>query len=273
MKMLNIEAHTIVIVACSALVGGCDFERPVSQTEMRQAMDEVVLTGEAQSLEDDIIEITTNFTIGEGVAAIAREVREFAQSQIPCSTVTSPEPGSLVIDFGDLNDGCEYRGRTFAGVVAVQWEQTDEAVLVTHSYQGVTNGRVTLDGDALVTWNDRTRRVETDLRFTGENATVEVQGDRTQTPLGGIGDGIRVDGERQWTGPAGSWDLDIDGVEFRPVDPVPQAGSYTLTTPADKVVSLSFERVDEDTIAVTMTGPRRERVFHVTRAGNVKDMS
>ncbi len=56
------------------------------------------------------------------------------------------------------------------------------------------------------------------------------------------------------------------------VDPVPQSGSYTLDTPEGKLVSLFFERVDDDTIAVTFSGNRRQdRVFHVSKSGQVTD--
>lgn len=249
---------------------GCDLGADgATATEMREAMDEVALTGEAQGLEDGIVEITTSFTIGDGVEAIVEEVRAFAESQAPCSTVESPEPGTLVIDFGVLDDGCEYRGKTYAGVATVTFEVTDDAVLVDHAYAGITNGRVTLDGDARVTWQDRSRRVETDFTFTGENGTLEVNSDRTQTPLGGIGDGIEVVGTRDWTSARGTWALDIDDVQMRAADPVPQAGAYSLTTPQEHVLGLSFERIDEDTIEVTMTGGRRDRVFRVTSLGEV----
>lgn len=266
-KNLGLGIGLSLALGASACDLGTD---EATATEMRQAMDEVALTGEAQGLEDGLVEITTSFTIGAGVEAIVEEVRSFAESQAPCSTVESPEPGTLVIDFGVLGDSCAYRGKTYAGVATVTFEVTDDAVLVTHAYDGITNGRVTLDGDARVTWQDRSRRVETDLTFTGEHGTLEVESDRTQTPLGGLGDGIQVVGTRDWTSPRGSWALDIDDVQMRAVDPVPQAGSYSLTTPQEHVLGLSFERIDEDTIEVTMTGGRRDRVFQVTSIGDVE---
>jgi hypothetical protein len=72
---------------------------------------------------------------------------------------------------------------------------------------------------------------------------------------------------RSWTGPAGRWDLAIDGVELRWVDPVPQAGSYTLATPFEKSMTLSFDRVDEDTIRVTVESGARSFEFNVTSRG------
>ena len=73
-------------------------------------------------------------------------------------------------------------------------------------------------------------------------------------------------------GERGHWDLAIDGVQMRWTDPVPQAGSYTLTTPFNgKSVSMSFDRVDDDTIQVTVEGPRRSFDFTVSKAGVIAE--
>jgi hypothetical protein len=58
---------------------------------------------------------------------------------------------------------------------------------------------------------------------------------------------------------------------MRWTDPVPQAGSYTLTTPFEKSVSMSFGRVDDDTIRVTVAGPKREFSFTVSKLGAIKE--
>ncbi len=250
---------------------GCDLGGEATGAEVRQAMDEIALTGQAAGLENGIVEITTSFTIGDGVESILEEVRTFAESQVACSTIESPEPGKLVIDFGELGDLCQYRGKTYAGVVTVTWELSDDAVIVKHDYAGITNGLVTLDGLATVTWADASRRVQTDFTFENDRTSIDVESDRTQTLLGGLGDGIKVVGTRDWTSPRGTWSLDIDDVEMRAVDPVPQAGSYTLTTPQEHQLTLSFERLDENTIEVSITGGRDDVVFKVTSAGEVEE--
>jgi hypothetical protein len=98
--------------------------------------------------------------------------------------------------------------------------------------------------------------------------------DRVMTlldPAAGLAGGIVIDGSRHWENTKGLWDLTIDGVQIRWVDPVPQAGSYILDTPKGKTIDLSFSRVDADTIAVTLSSGGRERVFHVTSTGQVQD--
>ncbi len=250
---------------------GCDLGGEASGAEVRQAMDQVALTGQAAGLENGIVESTTSFTIGDGVDTILEEVRNFAQSQVACSSVDSPEPGTLVIDFGELDDLCQYRGKTYAGVVTVTWELRDDAVIVAHDYDAITDGVVTLDGLSTVTWSESSRRVHTDLAFENDAGSVEVESDRTQTLLGGLGEGIKVVGTRDWTSPRGQWSLDIDDVEMRAIDPVPQAGSYTLTTPQEHELTLGFERIDETTIEVSISGGRDEFAFRVTCAGDVAE--
>ena len=80
-----------------------------------------------------------------------------------------------------------------------------------------------------------------------------------------------MNGERNWHGPRGDWHLDIEDVEIRGQDPVPQAGSYHLTTPRDKDLSATFERIDDDTIQVTLQGPTRKMVFRITSVADVHD--
>ncbi len=53
------------------------------------------------------------------------------------------------------------------------------------------------------------------------------------------------------------------------LDPVPAAGRYTLTNPDLKPLVLSFNRLDADTIQVTVRGARKDFVFNVSRAGEV----
>jgi hypothetical protein len=85
----------------------------------------------------------------------------------------------------------------------------------------------------------------------------------------GIADGIQIDGSRSWSGSAGTWDLAIDGVQMRWADPVPQAGTYSLNTPYDKNVTLTFSRLDSATIQVMVAGPKHDFTFNVSKFGVV----
>lgn len=267
------NAKTFALAFAPALLAlpACDLEPSASREEMREAVVEVAELGEGLGAQDDIIELTTSFTLGQGAQAAAEEIRAFVESQVSCSTVTV-EPGRVSIDFGELGDACVYRGRTYAGVVTVDVELPGDGAHVTHTYEGFTGGRVIMDGTANVTWNGGERHIVGDWTFTSDERTIEVDSDRTQTfrrceDVEAVC--VSVTGERQWTSPRGEWDMTIEGVEARSIDPVPEAGLYTVVNPEGREIGMSFSRVDEDTIQVDITGGRRDITFQVTAAGQV----
>lgn len=255
-----------VVLATSGL--GCDGEF-FSGSDFRMAVDDVVATGQGESLQNDVIEITTSFTLGDGARAVAEQVGDFVRSQLPCATVSSPDDKTLSIAFGTVAGNCTYNGRTLSGTVVVGYVVEGEQVIVTHEYTGLTDGRATLDGEATVTWSVGERHVVTDFDISTERGDFEASSDRTQKRLGEIGEGIVVDGSRDWSGPRGDFHLDIDGVQMRGIDPVPQAGSYALERPNGDVMTMTFERIDDDTIEIVVDGGRRDRTFRVTSAGDV----
>ena len=165
----------------------------------------------------------------------------------------------MTIDYGVTGTGCSYHGKTYTGSHSVTVSRTaEDDVLVQHAWSGISNGVVEVSGTADVTWGvgEATRHVVHDLTW-------------TRLSDGRTGRGT-VEGDRRWEGDAGTWDLAIDGVEWRWVDPVPQTGSYELTTPNGKQLTLGFARIDEDTIRVTVEGARRTFEFDVTRLGAVE---
>lgn len=258
-----------------ALLAGACFDGAASNVEMREAVGEIVAEGQAQSLENEVIEITTDFTIGGAIEDIAGKIRDLVESQIDCSTVTVVG-ATVEIDLGGLDDGCEYNGHTFAGKIRLDfaYEGDGTKVVVDHTYTDLTNGSVTLNGTKTVTWDDASRRVVHDYQWTRDDRSVHATGDRVQTllaPAMGLAGGIEINGGRTWDTAKGAWDLAIDGVEVRWIDPVPQAGSYTLTTPRAKEIVMSFTRLDDDTIEVRVAGGRRDRIYHVTASGQIDD--
>jgi hypothetical protein len=246
--------------------------------EARAALEEASSASEADNLSGSTIEISTSFTIGQGVERAAQELRDFVASQLPCAELTLVD-GTLDIVFGATQGACVYNGHTYSGeaLITVHSNEQNE-IVVEHEWIDLSNGRIKLNGGATVTWNlaEATRHVEHTATWTNLSTgrTFEGSGDRTQRPLaGGVAEGIRVDGTRSWKSDRGQWDLAINGVEMRWTDPVPQAGSYSLTTPADKSLSLSFLRKDVDTIGVTISSGKREFSFDVTKLGAVESSS
>jgi len=265
---------TGVLVLPLLVLTGCpkDREEPLTLGEATSALEQASDAGQAEGLTSAGVDISTNFTIGQAVKDGAAELRTFIGTQLPCADVTL-EDATLTVVYGANPGNCTYRGHTFSGTHSISLERNDDAqVLVHHEWTDFSNGVVSLDGTADVTWNlsDKTRRVQHESHWTNlkSGRTGTGSGDRVQSVLaGGLAEGIQVDGARSWDGDRGHWDLAIDGVQMRWTDPVPQAGSYTLKTPFDKSVSMAFDRVDDDTIKVTVTGPKREFSFTVSKLG------
>jgi hypothetical protein len=268
--------------ALTTVLTGCPKDKteasgPMTQAEARDAMDESAVESQASALTTNSVEITTNFTIGKAVTDAAAELKTFIASQLPCAEITLAN-ATLTVTYGAKSGNCTYRGNTFSGQHIVKVEKNEDDIIVDHEWKDLSNGKVKVSGTAHVTWSfdDKTRHVEHDLTWTrlSDGRTGHGTGDRTQRPLaGGLAEGIQVDGSRTWTGPRGKWDLAIQGVQMRWVDPVPQTGTYRLASPKGRSLELTFTRVDEDTIEVKIKNDTREFKFNVTSAGGVADKS
>lgn len=247
-------------------------DEALTASEAQQALEESQLSTEAETVTGNTVELSANFTIGQAVEAAAQELRTFIASQLPCAEIAL-SAGTLTVQYGALPGNCSYRGHTYSGTQTVTVQRDDAGdVIVDHTWDQLSNGRISVTGTAQVTWSlaQGSRRVVHELVWTrlSDGRTGTGTGDRTQTALpGGIVEGIEVNGSRSWEGPRGTWDLAIDGVQMRWVDPVPQAGTYTLGSPRGKTLALAFQRQDVDTIRVTVSSGGRSFYFDVTALG------
>lgn len=281
--MKNI-ARIAALSSMLALLAGCPKEKddgPMTQAEAKAALEESTVDSQAAALTTSSVEIGTSFTIGKGIKEAAAELRDFVQSQLACAEITLVE-NKLTVVYGAKPGNCTWKGHTISGSHAMTVAKTDGVVEVDHEWKDLSNGVVKVSGTAQVTWtfDAKTRRVEHDLTWTRlrDGKTGRGTGDRTQQPLdGGLAEGIQVDGNRTWTGAAGRWDLAIEGVQMRWEDPCPEAGSYRLVSPKGRSLTLSFSRVDEDSIEVTLKNgsenASREFKFVVNSLGDVDDES
>jgi len=267
----------ILAALISLTVTGCprDREQPLTVEQATQALEEATAASEAEALTGSSVDIATRFTFGQGVERAVAELRDVLAAEIPCAE-TALDAGTLTVEYGAREGNCSYHGQSLSGVskISVAYNEPNR-VRVDHEWIALTNGRVRLDGTAEVTWDElaRTRRVVHEATWThlASGRVLHGSGDRTQTPLaGGLAEGIQVEGTRSWEAARGTWDLVIDDVQMRWSDPVPQSGSYTLSTPFARSLRLSFGRVDDDTISVTVNGPRRSFDFTVSSDGKIR---
>jgi hypothetical protein len=247
---------------------------PMTTNEAKQAVEEATISGEAESVTSGSIEVATEFTIGQAVENAAQEISDFVALQLPCAEFTL-SGATLSIVYGAKPGNCIYKGHSYKGTHDITITKNDMSeVVVDHEWTGLSNGVVEVTGTAQVTWSlaNKTRHVvhELDWKRLSDGKTGKGSGDRTQGPLeSGFEHGVQVDGTRQWQTAAGQWDLTIEGVEMRWSDPVPQAGTYRLASPEARSLALSFERVDADTIKVTVKSGTASFSFNVTKGGDV----
>lgn len=272
--------RTLNLLFAAVLFPGCLTDTELTRAEAKEAMEASVSSARGEAATTEVIEISTSFTLGQAAEDAAEQLRAWWAAASPCATVTR-DGSTVTADFGDLADDCTYNGHTYGGLASVTVDRTDQDdVAVTWAFDSLTNGDVTVDGGADVTWaggENPSRHVVHDLVWDRDGETLAATGDRIQTlldPDAGISEGILINGTRDWSADAGDWALDIADIEARPVDPVPQAGVYTMTTPAGKTATLTFESLDDDTIAVTLSGVRGgDRVYEVSSTGAVTETS
>jgi hypothetical protein len=274
MNVRPLALATAAVLAIPALAG-CPAEG-MTAAEAGAALEEVGIESQASQLTANTIEISTNFTIGQAVENAAGEIKSFVESQLPCAEVVL-DKNTLSIEYGKNPGNCTYKGQTYSGTHSITVSKNDEGnVVVEHAWDQMKNQTVEVSGAATVTWSfkDPSRHVVHELTWTRlkDGRTGVGSGDVIQKPLsGGVIEGISVDGDRDWKGKTGDWALAINNVEVRWVDPIPQAGSYELTAPDGKTATLSFSRVDEDSIEATFVTGKSEHVFIVNKLGVIED--
>lgn len=273
--MKNYKPFAALLSLALGAFAGCKVSHLTSE-EARESLDESAVSAQAEALTAASIEISTRFTIGEAVERAAEEVRGFVGSQLPCADITLAA-AKLSIEYGVRDANCTYRGHEFSGTHTIEVERNDDEVVVQHSWDGMSNGRVAVTGEATVTWSrsEQSRRVVHELTWTrlSDGRMGVGSGDRVQTALEeGIDVGFEVSGTRAWEGERGRWELDIDAVQMRWADPVPQSGRYVLHTPFDKTLTLEFERIDEDSIGVSASSGDRSVALKITRLGIISRM-
>lgn len=258
-----------------AALTGCPAQG-MTLDEAGKALEEVGIEAQASALTNGTIEISTNFTIGQAAEAAAEELRTFVETQLPCAAITL-EGSTLTVEYGAKEGNCVYRGQTYSGVHSITVTKNEEGeVIVDHVWDNMKNQTVSVTGTAHVTWNlkDPSRHVIHELEWTrlSDNRKGVGSGDEIQKPLAaGLVEGFSVDGERSWEGESGDWDLGIHQIEWRWQDPIPQAGSYDLTAPDGKTATLSFSRVDEDSIEAKFVTGKNEWVFVVNKLGFIEE--
>ena len=81
----------VLALALTVPVGCFEFDN-TSNVELREALEEVVIANQGEIVENEIIQITTDFTLGEAAQTIANNLRGFARHLRP--------GGRAIVGFG-----------------------------------------------------------------------------------------------------------------------------------------------------------------------------
>ncbi|MFN3196807.1 MAG: hypothetical protein ACE366_00120 [Bradymonadia bacterium] len=280
MHITSLSRALIATLAVGSL-WGCpppDYQE-MSKGEAESGARQAITASQASALTSESIEISTEFTLGEGVAKGAEELADFYQSQIPCAEVAlDAEKAQLTIDHGTLDDDCVWRDRTWGGSHTITIARNDgEGVQVEHAWTDFTQGTVVLTGNATVTWipGEQSREVAHDFTWKTDRSDRVGAGTHTQRlidPDAGISGGMLIDGDSTWGWAEDGlvWSLASNGVQMRGQDAMPQAGTYILTTPV-RTITMEFERVDDAVSKVTLTSGERSFSFNVGKSGELED--
>ncbi len=260
-------------------LAACGSAAPMTNLEALDALGQTMRSGQGDTATSGAIQVSTEFTLGDAVDQAAQDLADFWASQADCTTV-DVTGATITVDYGELSDGCVWNGRTYAGITAATITSASIGdVQVDHAWTGFTDGRVTVDGEATVLWDGSALTQDVTTTHTwSDNATgetVDVTGAHTMGTLEGgwfFDGGITLDGDRQWTVDGDAWDLVFTGVEARWIDPAPQAGTFTVTSPAGKKLDLVFSRVDDVTIRADLEGARTPLAFEITALGQVTEV-
>ena len=238
------------------------------------AVQESALTAQLDALIADVADRNSRFDIGQSLETAAAQLELQLNQELPCAAVT--RQGSMLNIFYDAaGSGCFWHGRPLAGQHTVRVvRNADNEVGVHHDFTDFRDSTLSMSGSADVTWSriSRSRRVLHTVTFaalSGASAGVtgESNGDSTQVTLT---DGVRINGLREWQSSRGAYSLDMQAIEQRFTDSVPQLGAYELTLPTDDALILAFGRIDTDNILVTVQGAQRELSFVLRPDGSVE---
>jgi len=232
-----------------------------------------------------VVEVTVDQSAGERLTDRVQRLKALLKSQAPCSQVSLDDSGVVTIDFGKLDDQCQFAGRTFAGIVRISFDKMgDGPDAATHlEWDGLTDGVHVLDGSTDATFttdSGATVSAKNDLSLANLDADIvhDVLGQSTIARLDPakriLDGGWSVDGDRSVSvdltpsddsDATKDWQMSFQGLQILPDDAGPHAGLARLTTPDGRVFSVLFGRIDADTISATVSGPNGQtRTFAVS---------
>jgi hypothetical protein len=279
---------------------GCNLADEVS--EARAQLESALSTQRMASMESDMVAAHRGGPLPTDPLSFAEDLAAFIESQAACSTVVE-DGDTVTVDFGDVNDDCTYQGHTYGGVMVATIAESEGVLIATLQLDGLTDGIATLTGEVYIDLAESKRLIASDVHISmtggclgGERAEhaedegarddrrgpphegeegerhgpppgpppeSDVVGERVQVPLDGSFEiGVIENGSRTMSAEGGDAEITTVDLATRAGEIIPESGSITMVGPPG-TMTISFARIDADTIEVTLDGPRGEEIIAV----------
>jgi hypothetical protein len=240
------------LVAVLALPA-CSGSDGLTARDVYAIVDEVDVAVRAEALVEPVVLIASESGMNASSPEGAASALEKLLVQIPCVDVVR-STSTLSIVYSASMYTCGYGG-TYGGQLGLSGEQTitflqadGTHTSIDHTWKGVTNGYLTVDGTAHVTTDSTvfatSQRVVNALSWVRKSDGKSGHGkdDRTSPMTSSLGhDPPPPTGLRTWESDAGSWEMrPIDARVQGSNDGIPFVGTYAIVTPARQALTLSI---------------------------------
>ncbi len=264
----------ILPVAVLCLASACS---QVSREDAEGALDQAALAVQAHALMATVVALAAPTQTGVPIPTAATRLASTIQRLVACATTTAAGD-TILIDFGAAARPCLYAGRTLSGCAQLRILANGADTLVIDHYwvagslrdchgDDFSDGAMTVDGTATVTWDLTTARrdiLQRDLVWRANSTT------RTTSAAGALAEqdlepktGVRVDGAQTWTTEGADWQLQSTGVTIGFDDYLPSAGTHVVTNPSGDLITLEYTRTDEGHTRVRVHGDGADFSFDV----------
>jgi hypothetical protein len=271
--MARLPKHLLPL-ALLGLTAACG---QVSREDAEDALDQVALAVQAHALMATIVELAAPTRTGVPTATAASDLGSSIERLVGCATTTVTDD-TVLIDFGTAARPCTYAGRTLSGCAQLRvLENSADTLVIDHYWvassardchdDDFTDGALTVDGTATVTWDLATARrdvVQRDLVWRANSNT------RTTSAAGTLAEqdlqpktGVRVDGAQTWTTEGAEWQLQSTDVSIGFDDYLPSAGTHLVTNPSGALITISYARADNAHTRVQVVGGGSDFTFDV----------
>ena len=179
------------------------------------------------------------------------DIRHFRQNlPVPDGTGVGAEiervdGDTLLVDFGEVEDGCTLDGREVGGQVMIDFRYSETDIVLEQNFALYRDARIGVSGQATVTIEADLRTVNSSVTLTRGDRERNIDGSWTERPIDlevGWDSGVVIDGAFDIEGCMGTATRELIGLELLPNERVPQAGQIRHAMPFGER-SIEFERI------------------------------